>query len=345
LDSLVPFLERRIATRNTLVSDHKSKLEDFRCRLVGTEQELILSREENGNLKVVGESKEKRARDLENRLVNAEAANNSLSRKISAFDNARVHLENELDEKELQLHQQKKDVKRTTKKYRQHLVAQETVNNELAVRLREQQAKADKDQENHAKLNAVRNIIYQDQFTVPSSSSAAAPAAESRRSGQRLTSTSATKVTDVAQPRRSTANPRHRRSRSVGGITIDHRPQTQPVPLNSVMQPNIPKRRSVTKLSEKDIFDKKVSNYCLTTQAQDTDGEVETKVYQGDVIPTTTGGKQVVFDNVDVLRQESPTASPRKTRSSTSKRSFEDFVGVSNRIAALEDKFSKRPRV
>ena len=25
LDSLVPFLERRIATRNTLVSDHKSK--------------------------------------------------------------------------------------------------------------------------------------------------------------------------------------------------------------------------------------------------------------------------------------------------------------------------------
>ena len=38
--------------------------------------------------------------------------------------------------------------------------------------------------------------------------------------------------------------------------------------------------------------------------------------------------------------------SPRKTRSGggSSKRSFDDFVGVSNRIAALEDKF-KRPRV
>ena len=76
------------------------------------------------------------------------------------------------------------------------------------------------------------------------------------------------------------SNPRPRRSRSVGGVTIDHRPAQQPVPLNTVMQPNIPKRRSVTKLTEKDIMDKKVSNYCLTTQGQDTDGEVETKVYQ-----------------------------------------------------------------
>ena len=50
---------------------------------------MILSREENGNLKTVGESQEKRVKDLEGRLVNAEAANNSLSRKISAFDNAR----------------------------------------------------------------------------------------------------------------------------------------------------------------------------------------------------------------------------------------------------------------
>lgn len=339
LDSLVPFLERRIATRNTLVSDHKSKLEDFRSRLVGTEQELILCREENGNLKTVGESQEKRVKDLEGRLVNAEAANNSLSRKISAFDNARVHLENELDEKELQLHQQKKDGKRTAKKFRQHLVQQEQVNNELAVRLKEQQAKAEKDQENHAKLNAVRNIINQDQFTAP-------PSTSGLSEGKRATATTSATQVD-ALPRRSTAvsNPRPRRSRSVGGVTIDHRPAQQPVPLNTVMQPNIPKRRSVTKLTEKDIMDKKVSNYCLTTQGQDTDGEVETKVYQGDVIPTTTGGKQVVFDNVDVLRQESPTGkSPRKTRSS-SKRSFEDYVGVSNRIAALEDKFSKRPRV
>ena len=50
---------------------------------------MILCREENGNLKTVGESQEKRVKDLEGRLVNAEAANNSLSRKISAFDNAR----------------------------------------------------------------------------------------------------------------------------------------------------------------------------------------------------------------------------------------------------------------
>jgi len=50
----------------------------------------------------------------------------------------------------------------------------------------------------------------------------------------------------------------------------------------------------------------------------------------------------------EVHHQELPTSpkrSPRKTRSGgSSKRSFDEFIGVSNRIAALEDK-NKRPRV
>ena len=46
-DCLLPFLERRIATKNTLVDDHKSKLELFRNKLVEIEKELILTRQEN----------------------------------------------------------------------------------------------------------------------------------------------------------------------------------------------------------------------------------------------------------------------------------------------------------
>ena len=61
-------------------------------------------------------------------------------------ESCRVNLENELDEKELLLNQQKKDKHKTTKKYRQHLAQQEQVNTELAIRLREQQAKAQADQ-------------------------------------------------------------------------------------------------------------------------------------------------------------------------------------------------------
>lgn len=78
------------------------------------------------------------------------------------------------------------------------------------------------------------------------------------------------------------SNPRHRRSRSAGGVErwLDHCP-AQPVPLNTVMQPTMRKRKSITKLTEmQDVANPKTSKYCLTTQEQDTDGELETKLYK-----------------------------------------------------------------
>lgn len=54
------------------------------------------------------------------------------------------------------------------------------------------------------------------------------------------------------------------------------------------------------------------SRYCLITQEADTEGELETKLYKGDVIPTTSGGAQVVFDDVEMLKQLSPTTPSRK---------------------------------
>jgi len=77
-------------------------------------------------------------------------------------------------------------------------------------------------------------------------------------------------------------NPRRRRSRSAGGAErwLDHRP-AQPVELGTLFQPTMRKRKSITKLTDmKDVVDPKTSKYCLTTQEQDTDGELETKLYK-----------------------------------------------------------------
>ena len=65
----------------------------------------------------------------------------------------------------------------------------------------------------------------------------------------------------------------------------------------------------------------KTSKYLLTTNTQDQQGEVTTKLYKGDVIPTVGGGRQVVFNDVEVLTQESPDKQDRK-------RSFEEFRGI-----------------
>lgn len=63
----------------------------------------------------------------------------------------------------------------------------------------------------------------------------------------------------------------------------------------------------------KDITNPRTSRYLLVHQEADTDGELETKLFKGDVIPTTSGGAQVVFNDVECLKQMSPTASPNET--------------------------------
>ena len=64
--------------------------------MVESEQELILLREENAKLRSCCDGEKRRVRDLEERLINAESANNSLQRKIHASQNAKVALENEV---------------------------------------------------------------------------------------------------------------------------------------------------------------------------------------------------------------------------------------------------------
>lgn len=103
------------------------------------------------------------------------------------------------------------------------------------------------------------------------------------------------------------ANVRHRRSRSAEKW-IEHR-AANPVPLGTILQPYLPNRKSFTKLTNvKDIMNSNSSKYCLVSQAADTDGEVETRLYKGNVIPTTGGGAQVVFNDVELLKQMSPTS-------------------------------------
>lgn len=88
------------------------------------------------------------------------------------------------------------------------------------------------------------------------------------------------------------SNPRHRRSRSAGctgEVWLDHKPATA-VELNTVFQPSMKKRKSVTKLTDvKDIVNSKTSKYCLTTQEQDADGELETKLYKVSTLLPSVG--------------------------------------------------------
>ncbi|CAB1339005.1 unnamed protein product [Coregonus sp. 'balchen'] len=109
-------------------------------------------------------------------------------------------------------------------------------------------------------------------------------------------------------------HPRHRRSHSAGGERwVDHKPPSN-LDLNTVMQPIIPNAIKVSAASEKALS--KCHKYVLTHQELASDGDIQTKLIKGDVFKTRGGGQAVQFTDIETLRQECPTASSRKRRSS-----------------------------
>lgn len=121
---------------------------------------------------------------------------------------------------------------------------------------------------------------------------------------------------------------------------MDHRPGAL-VPLGTVLQPLMRRRRSVTRLTDPKEITDGASRYCLVAQEHDTDGELETKLYKGDILPTSGGGAQVVFNDMECLKQQSPKARKRSGPTAGDVESVESPNHSSN----LVEIHSKKPRV
>ncbi|XP_029672344.1 kinesin-like protein KIF23 isoform X4 [Formica exsecta] len=103
-------------------------------------------------------------------------------------------------------------------------------------------------------------------------------------------------------------NPRYRRSQN--DKWINHR-SVGMVPTGTIFQPQIHLHKRIRKLTNPNNFAVKSAKYCLYAQEQDTDGELETKLYKADILPTCGGGAQIVFKDIECLKQISPTAAKR----------------------------------
>lgn len=105
-------------------------------------------------------------------------------------------------------------------------------------------------------------------------------------------------------------NPRYQQVKNADRW-IDHRPAGI-VPTGTILQPQTqPRKRTIRKLTNPKDFVAKSSRYCLFSQEQDADGELETKLYKANVLPTCGGGAQIVFNDIECLKQISPTAAKR----------------------------------
>ena len=112
---------------------------------------------------------------------------------------------------------------------------------------------------------------------------------------------------------------------------IEHVPPGS-VELGTVLKPVFKNAKSVTNLKPSDfIKNKNITKYALTHNRATDSGNIETEVFKGDVIPSSTGGAQVIFNDVETLKQDSPMIPGLvSSRKRAIEQNFEQQTGTSN---------------
>jgi kinesin family protein 23 len=94
---------------------------------------------------------------------------------------------------------------------------------------------------------------------------------------------------------------------------LAHKPRSN-LPTDTVLQPQLKKKKTVSMPKLKHLKTKSggCSKYLLTHQEQDSQGEIETHLYKGEVWKTRGGGAAIQFTDVETLKCEKPITPERK---------------------------------
>lgn len=101
-------------------------------------------------------------------------------------------------------------------------------------------------------------------------------------------------------------NIKHNRSLSCDRMKWIHHKPSGTIDTGTVFKPKIKNSRSIKDLRSSDILRRDAGGYSVVHQDADNNGDVETSVYKGHIIPTVCGGAQVILDDIETMRQESP---------------------------------------
>ncbi|XP_050689263.1 kinesin-like protein KIF23 isoform X5 [Eriocheir sinensis] len=318
--SLKAYLRRRLAGRERL--DLRERILSVHNRCQEVEKENLVMRQELASLRALHSDAISRIRTLETHVHNAESANDSLQRQLKNYTNLRDECEAAKEERDMARAQSHIEKQRMRAKLRNKLEQEKvklksTLNTELC----NQKSKIYQTQ-----VKVLQEVLFNGKPSTASSSDTDLPSLPPDIPIK--PSISDPKLTMTPAPQRSApvVNLRHRRSRSQGADTwIDHRPLKE-VPTGTILQPDpaLRRRRSVRRLRSGDLTDGRTTHYCLTHQEQDTHGDLHTKLFKGEVLPTAGGGAQVVLRDVEILQQVDPLDhhhTPTATGPTTRKRS------------------------
>ncbi|KAK6642850.1 hypothetical protein RUM43_004352 [Polyplax serrata] len=340
LTNLKVYLQQRLVTRNEALEKFNGLYQKIRQELVKREGEIVITKQENVVMKGTLDQERKKVANLETQLGYCQTERNELMKKIEERDLLNKEYLQKIEDLNMLISQKTLDKEKVKEKCVNKIAAaKEKLAREMKIKLtKERDEYQNKMKDQQEKFRMIREFLDE-----------ATPKVTSRHYGLRgIENTPTTPLSAVNNqgtlymPPTVTPSQGHTAKRDVEGkcgwIT---KPKTA-VELNTIFQPSMKKRKSVTKLTDvKDIVNSKTSKYCLTTQEQDTDGELETKLYKGDVIPTTGGGAQVILNDIELLRQLSPTSEVTSRKRSLAEGSNDV---TESRCAISIEGHSKRPK-
>ncbi|GJQ67767.1 pav [Trypoxylus dichotomus] len=288
--------ERELTTRE----------QNFRKQLIEINQENVISKHEIRNMKMILKQEKYRTQNYETKVLNLETVNDNLSSKADELQSVIRNLKCTIDEKDLKINQNLLEKERIRQR---QVIEKEKLSQEVDAHLRRQREELHaKMQMKDIKLQKVKEILEKEDIT-----SAQVKAEDGTQTIMEANVPKTPTPFHTSHHRNIATSGSRRRSRSAGDVWLEHN-VIIPTELGTVLQPSMKKRKSITKLSKaSDILNPKQSKYCLISQEPDVDGVMETKLYKADIIQTCGGGAQVVFNDVEALRQESPTGSPKKS--------------------------------
>ncbi|KAK5641485.1 hypothetical protein RI129_010032 [Pyrocoelia pectoralis] len=303
IDKLAQVLRVRKQKCDLNNEDFDRRAQHLRKRLIDSNQENIMSRSEIRNLKAMLKRDKSQIQNLNVKIVDLETLNNDFLTKNNEQQEFIQNLQLTIDEKNLKLNQNCLEQEKNKQKFVLHA---EKLNQEHDNKLRKQRHQLEMEmQARDLKLKKVKELIESDvnvDLTQSHREVTKLPETELKENIPQFTSES---VID-----RNVTSNRLNRGRGIGDIWLEHN-AVKPIPLQTVLQPSMKRRKSVDRLKKaSDVTNPKQSKYCLIAQESDGAGDVETKLYKGDILPTCTGGAQVIFNGVECLREESPTKMP-----------------------------------
>jgi len=331
LAELKAFLENRQRIRTQLIEDLRKKQVAFRVQLLAQEQELGELRSVVSSLKAQKVSREKSGREMQRLKTIISSQDEQIAQLHAELERAHGNYTSsrrELERTQQQLSQvaQQKDVlMRTTEMYeadKRELEHELDAERKVCQKKREEkevlrrqmqgfvshekekfERLAHEMKEKEKKLRQVKELIRNSPCTTRT---------PLKDSTQQNTHTSPPEVVKESQ---LLVRSRGGRKRSLSENWLEHKPSTT-VDNGDLLQPQLKKKRTVAAPRARDLRSRQVDKYCLQHQEEDSEGDVKTELYKGEIMHTRGGGTSVQFTDVEVLKHSKP-ISPRRLRSST----------------------------